>query len=207
MEPKQFEITNMSPINTDINVLVKIIMEEKKKEDDKNIWGNSIYKYLPFLQANNVGKVGEILIHNLCINNQINSTIDGTKTKMSGGGDGTINNKTVEIKTALLGSNKSTFQHELGEHPWNAIYMIFIDIAPDNVYITIFKNFTEEQYKTKKFKCNPYFPTKSITRRKGVGNFKLDTSININDKNIKNGYSIKLGDINIKQYINNKIVL
>jgi hypothetical protein len=55
------------------------------------------------------------------------------------------------------------------------------------MYITIFKNFSEEFYKksglNNKYKCVPYFPTKSITWRKRKGAFKLDTSININEKN------------------------
>ena len=35
-----------------------------------------------------------------------------------------------------------------------------------------------------KNKCSPYFNTKSITWRKQKGAFKLDTTININEKNI-----------------------
>jgi hypothetical protein len=36
----------------------------------------------------------------------------------------------VEIKTAHQGSTSSSFQHELGEVPWNGgEYMIFIDIS------------------------------------------------------------------------------
>ena len=65
--------------------------------------------------------------------------------------------------------------------------MIFFDIAPEKMYITIFPNFTEEFYKKSGVdssnKCSPYFPTKSITWRKQKGAFKLDTSININEKN------------------------
>lgn len=95
--------------------------------------------------------------------------------------------KTCEIKTARLGSTGNSFQHELGEDPWKADYMIFFDIAPEKMYITIFENFTQEFYKKSGIdstnKCIPYFPTKSITWRKQKGAFKLDTSININDKN------------------------
>ena len=58
-------------------------------------------------------------------------------------------------------------------------------------------------------KCNPFFPTKSITRRKGEGNFKLDTSIKINNECVKNGYSIIIKENNINEigkFINKMII-
>ena len=58
-------------------------------------------------------------------------------------------------------------------------------------------------------KCKPYFPTKSITQRKGAFNFKLDTSISINDNNVKNGYTLKIIEdttfTHVKEYINKTI--
>ena len=205
--------TNSTPIITNPSkMLVDIITIQKIKEEKANIWENSIYKDLPPLQANNVGNVGEMLIQKICEELKINSKIDGTKTKQIGGGkegDGKINSKSVEVKTAHLGSSSPSFQHELGETPWNTDYIIFIDISPTDVYITIFKNFSEEEYIKKDFKCVPYFPTKSITRRKGGGNFKLDTSIKINENCVKNGYSIKIKDNNINEIglFINKIII
>jgi len=198
--------------NISSNILVDIINIQKIKEQKVNIWNNSIYKDLPVLQANNIGIVGEMLIQKICEKQKINSKIDGTKTKQIGGskdGDGKIKTKSVEIKTSHMGSSNHSFQHELGEYPWNSDYMIFVDISPKDVYITIFKNFTEEQYKKNSFKCIPYFPTKSIIRRKGIGNFKLDTSQKINELCVSNGYSIKLLDNNINeigQFINKSII-
>jgi len=176
------------------DIFTNIIKEQKEKEIKKDIWANSIYKDLPTLQSNNVGIVGETFIQTICKNQNIESSIDGAKTKKKGGGsdgDGLINKKSVEIKTAHLGSSGGSFQHELGEVPWKANYMLFLDIAPECIYLTIFKNFTEEHYKNQK-KCVPYFPTKSITWRKGKGAFKLDTSIHINNKNVNNKYCIQI---------------
>ena len=71
--------------------------------------------------------------------------------------------------------------------------MIFLDIAPDKMYLTIFKNFTEEFYKSSgcdsSLKCIPYFPTKSICWRKQKGAFKLDTTVAIN---MKSQFTFKL---------------
>lgn len=175
------------------NLFITRIEMERQKEEDQDIWKDSPYKELVTLQSNNVGNVGERLIKDICYLSGIPSNIDGAKTKKIGGGsgDGTIKDKTVEIKIAHQGCKSSSFQHELGEKPWNAEYMIFIDTSPYCLYLTIFKNFSEEQYKNGD-KCEPYFPTKSVTWRKGTGAFKLDTSITINEKNILSGFTYKI---------------
>ncbi len=196
-------LENKQNINNPSNILVDIIDIQILKEKKANIWDKSIYKNISTLESNNVGKVGEMLIQKICEECNISSNIDGTKTKQIGvgKGDGTIKCKTIEIKTARLGTSLTTpsFQHELSEHPWISDYMIFIDISPEIVYITIFKNFSEEQYKKKGFKCNPFFPTKTITWRKKKGNFKFDTTIKINDECVKNGYSIIIKNDNINE--------
>ena len=142
-----------------------MIKIQKNKENKKNIWEDSLYKNLPKLQSNNVGEVGESFIQKICNISNIPSNIDGKKTR-GNGIDGTINNKSVEIKTSTKGITKS-FQHELGENPWKSQYMIFIDIAPSSVYLTIFPNFTENEYKSC-IKCKPYFPTRSFLLEKKI---------------------------------------
>jgi hypothetical protein len=174
-----------STITTTATSIIDAIYEQKKK---RNIWEKSNWSHIADLENDDVGKAGERIIAEFCKRGNIPSEIDGLKTKELGGGvgDGMINGKTVEIKTARLGSNNTSFQHELGECPWVADYMIFLDIAPEKMYLTIFKNFTEEFYKSSgcdsSLKCAPYFPTKSICWRKQKGAFKLDTTITINKK-------------------------
>jgi hypothetical protein len=188
-------------------LFVDIINEQKNKEETKNIWDNSIYKHIVKLKSNNVGICGETFIHNICKLSGIEANIDGTMTKKMCV-DGHIKNKTVEIKTAHQGCSTNSFQHELGEKSWTSNYMIFMDISPTCIYITIFPNFTEEVYKNG-IKCEPYFPSKIITWRKKVGSFKLDTSIGINERNVKEGHAIKITETttlsDIQSFINNKI--
>ena len=177
-----------------------IIDKQFKKKQERDIWENSEWKNVNMLENDDLGRVGEQIIQEINEKAKIESQIDGTKTKQLGGGtgDGKINGKTCEIKTARLGSDEKTFQHELGEEPWKAEYMLFLDIAPTKMYITIFKNFSEDHYKNSGrnscIKCDPYFPTKSITWRKQCGAFKLDTSDQINNKNKNEGYTFVLDD-------------
>jgi len=175
------------------NMLIHIIQQQKEKEDKQDIWENSPYKALVKLQSNNVGIVGEELINNMCKTTGIDAVCNGAKTKQIGGGkgDGKIMNIPVEIKTAHQGSKIPSFQHELGEVPWKGSkYMIFVDISPECIYLTIFKNFDEKTYKGKE--KLPYFPTKTITWRKKKGAFKLDTSVKINERSVENGHAIKI---------------
>jgi len=171
-------------------IFIDTIEEQTKKESTNNIWINSEYKDIVKLQSNNAGIVGEKFIKKICLLSGLNCMIDGTKTKMKGG-DGYINNKLIEIKTSHKGSKTDTFQHEMGESPWISEYIIFVDISPENIYLTIFKNFKEETYKNK-LKCEPYFPNKCITWRKRSGAFKLDTNVQTNERNTILGYCIKI---------------
>lgn len=175
------------------DIFIQMINNQKQKEENTDIWKYSPYKDLTKLQSNNVGNVGETFIQYICDACNIEANIDGSKTKKIGGGvgDGLILGNSVEIKTSHRGCCSPNFQHELGETPWNSKFVLFIDVAPICIYLTIFKNFNEEFYKSKS-KCNPYFPTKSVTWRKGTGAFKLDTTIEINEKNILNGNTFRI---------------
>jgi hypothetical protein len=187
------KIEQSANIESAHNILIRIIQQQKEKEDNKDIWKNSPYKDLVKLQSNNAGIVGEEFINNICKISGIDAECDGSKTKQKGGGegDGKIMGISVEIKTAHQGSSSPSFQHELGEVPWKCgKFMIFVDIAPECIYLTIFKNFTEATYKSRE-KLS-IFPTKTITWRKQKGAFKLDTNVKINEINVKNGRSIKI---------------
>lgn len=179
------------------NIFVNVLENKYNQKQKRNIWENSPWKHIAELENDDVGKVGELTIHQYLQFSGIDCNIDGLKTKELGGGcgDGMIKGHSVEIKTARLGSSSTSFQHELGEKPWIAEYMLFLDIAPNDMYITLFKNFTKEKYiesgTNKDVKCDPVFPTKSICWRKKQGAFKLDTTLAINEKN---DYTFKIED-------------
>jgi hypothetical protein len=192
------------------SLFIGLINTQKKKEEKIDIWKDSKYKDLVKLQSNNAGIVGENFVKMLCDNCGIFANVDGSKTKEIGGGngDGFILDRTVEIKTAHQGSTSSNFQHELGENPWSAEFMIFVDISPICIYLTIFDNYLESSYKAGA-KCIPLFPTKKITQRKKIGAYKLDTSVSINENNVKNNHTLKITEntdmLVIREYIKTKI--
>ena len=195
------EPNHFTTIATDL--ITKTYIQKQKPD----IWGNSEWADISRLENDDVGRVGESIINTWCKEVGIVSDIDGTKTKQVGGGcgDGTIKGETCEIKTARLGSSGTSFQHELGEVPWKAKYMVFLDIAPTKMYVTIFPNFSEDFYKKSgvdNIKCAPYFPTKSITWRHHRGAFKLDTSIKINDANNNTITLGPPGSSNFKSFVN-----
>lgn len=174
-------------------LFIDSIKKVNQKELSKNIWKNSPFKLFKELSIDGKGEVGEIFINEIF--NHLNLKCEIMNKKSLGKCfDALINNKKIEIKTSSLGFTQS-FQHELGEKPWMADYMLFIDIGLDCIYITLFKNFSEYIYKNKK-KLIPIFSNKCITWRKRKGAFKLDTSININELNCKKGYSVKLDSMN-----------
>jgi hypothetical protein len=186
---KLIDEKSMISQNNPQNILIDLIEEQKIKENKNSIWNNSPYEYITKLKVNNIGIIGESFIKKICNECNISSIITGSSIKKYYG-DGYINNKSIEIKTSRLGIYNS-FQHELGEFPWKTDYIIFIDITPIHIYLTIFKNFNKNHY-LNKYKCYPIFPTKKITQRKNCGAYKLDTTIKINEKNINNGFTIKI---------------
>jgi hypothetical protein len=189
---------------------VDSIKKQKEKEAKNDIWKDSPYKDIIKLKNNNSGIVGEQIIHIFCKSNGIEGECNGVKTKKTGGGDGdgVIMNNSLEVKLAHQGSSNKSFQHELGEVPWNADYMAFIDVSPKCIFLTIFKNFGQKTYKDG-LKLESIFPTRSITWRKKKGAFKLDTTIKINETNVEQGRAIKItsetSDDDIASYIKKRI--
>ena len=163
--------------------IIDAIYDQKKK---RNIWENSKWSHIAELENDDVGKAGERIIAEFCNRGNIPSEIDGIKTKELGGGvgDGVINGKTVEIKTALPWLQQQFISTRTGRMSWVADYMIFLDIAPEKMYLTIFKNFTEEFYKEMRLikEVCALLPNKVNLLEKAKGAFKLDTTVAINKK-------------------------
>jgi len=204
-----------SGLNTPNEIMKELIELQILKEKKNTQWNDSEYVSVNQLKANNVGIIGEEFVSSCCKKVSISALIDGSKTKKKGGGegDGNIKEKTTEIKTARIGLSR-TFQHELGEHPWKAEYILLVDITPNKIYLTIIKNFTEEHYQMPSRKATPYF-NKTITRRKEnsqneAGAFKLTLSKQDLEESVSKGHTFKITkETNFKsigEFINKQIL-
>tara|TARA_B100000927_G_scaffold256345_1_gene223607 strand:- start:1098 stop:1706 length:609 start_codon:yes stop_codon:yes gene_type:complete len=169
-----------------IGLATAIINNTYEKQEEKNIWDDCKWGNICKLGIDAIGKTGEAIINAFCKKAGIENKIDGMETKIWGDKwDGTIKEKTVEIKTARQDMNES-FQHEFNTTPWEADYIIFLDISPKKMYITMFKNWSQEHWeksgRDSKIKCGPCFPTRSVTWRDNcTGNFKFTTTVKINE--------------------------
>lgn len=184
---------------------------DKEIYNKKDMWKGSKYEKIKKKSCDHRGKIGEGIISEICKLLSIPSFINGLTNKGKSF-DGFIKNKSVEIKTATMGVNK-TFQHELSIKPWSSDKIIFLDITPNDAYMTIIKSFTEDECKGKKNTKDgkrtkiktKIFPKKQITWRGNKGAFKFDFSIKIINKSIKKGICINLtksSDELIKNFIN-----
>ncbi len=71
---------------------------------------------------------------------------------------------TIEVKTATLGRTNATFQHENIEKDRNYDVLVFVDIAPNDVYLSWFT------------KCDVQW--KSLHRRANSNFYKWDIRLN-----------------------------
>jgi len=166
-----------------LEVMASVILDVQKKRELRYIWGNSDWGHIGDFGTSDIGLSGELFISTLCNLSLIESDICGKKTKKNKvSGDGTIKKRSCEIKTSRISSSKKQqFTHELGLTPWDVDFMVFLDISPNMVFITIFPNFSKAFYKKSasdsSFKCDPVFSTASFSQRKLKGNFLISLRI------------------------------
>jgi hypothetical protein len=166
-----------------LEVMVSIILDVQKKKEQRYIWDNCDWEQIGNLTPSDVGVSGELFISALCNLSLIESDICGKKTKKNKvSGDGTIKKRSCEIKTSRFSCGKSKqFGHDLGPTPWETDFMIFLDISPSMVFISIFPNFSEAFYRKSasdpSFKCEPVFSTTSFSHQKRKGSFSISLGI------------------------------
>lgn len=169
-------------------ILSNIIKSEYNRQVslDKNKWMSSSFEDVNKLKVNNSGKIGEILIYNICTQFNINKKM--FKRNVSKGVyDILIKNKRIEIKTARVGNGKyNTFQHETLSND-GCDYYLFVDIKPNEYYITVLKKFDlNERCKITKSKA---------TLRKNTSNvYKFNLSETMLKRGIQSGNTIKVSD-------------
>ncbi len=124
---------------TDIRTLVTPIIDRIQKEEDKvSQWGNSLYGAIRNFQIDARGKVGVAIIADLLTD--LGRTISHNKSRGDDLKDWNLscNGIKYEIKTATLGKDGSKFQHESIYKTRDYDALIFVDISPSAIYISIY---------------------------------------------------------------------
>lgn len=161
-------------------IIFKIISDITNSMDSpKNSWEVGS-KYLSVKNLNNdeTGEVGELLLADIFSRNGNKVEFDKAITAVGKDWDIVIDNIRIEVKTATIGSFAKTFQHEKFFQNRNYDAVVFLDFAPNELYVTIFRKEDIVWEELTKRKVDGYFTSE----------YKFDMSI----KMVKEGKTKKI---------------
>jgi hypothetical protein len=198
--------------NQMLEVLSSISKDVETLQETNNSWINSRFEAINRLKNDYSGKVGERFIAKLCEIYNIPFLYKEDQVKQQDGTyDINIKNKLIEIKIARQGNAKQgkTKQRKLGSWQHDSLrnygcdYFMFIDVTPNNFYISIFPMF---DFKKKHiiFGCKPHL------RKDTSGQYKFDFGSNTIKNGIKHGLTLEVNnattDEQIYNFVNNNII-
>lgn len=157
--------------------LMTQIIKPKLAHEKQSVWKtDSTYIDLKNLSIDTRGQVGEELLARSLQSRGYNVEWDNKTDADSKHWDIRVSSQyTFEVKTATLGRTGKTFQHENIVRVTTYDALVFLDIAPDDIYLTIAKK-SDLPFIT----ANDLF-TKTVRkmhRRKDGTIYKFDLSIN-----------------------------
>ena len=140
-------------------------------EKYKTPWDKSPWKYFCKLPKEDKLEIIKLFMQRICSL----SNIEITKHKSIF----YIHEKSFKIYISISPNQYGVYKKEnyylLGKYPWKTDYLMFINISPKKIYITILKNFTEKYYRitssTPNFVHNHDFPIHSIEWNNSTNNF------------------------------------
>ena len=122
---------------TDIRTLITPIIDRTQEEEDKvSLWINSLYRSIRIFQIDARGKLGVTLIEDLL--KDLGRTVVRNETDNLKDWNLSCDGIKYAIKTATLGKDGSSFQHETIYKTRDYDALIFVDIAPNAIYISIY---------------------------------------------------------------------
>ncbi|MGR3913831.1 MAG: hypothetical protein OD918_04795 [Gammaproteobacteria bacterium] len=121
-------------IHEELQDVINGVLAER---EDKHGWDRGLFANILLVSADQRGEIGERLIERLLKKAGVPGVtragkVDRTKKHW----DIRTDDMDIEVKTATLGRNINTFQHESIEKDRDYTAMIFVDIAPGEIYIT-----------------------------------------------------------------------
>lgn len=118
--------------------LTEMILQKVKKDEENTVWETGKFKSVKRLSNDALGELGEDFIAKILkeLGGSVDISAFTDRTKKHW--DILLNAEVaIEVKTATVGSNGKTFQHEAIEKDRNFNLLVLLDIAPDSVYITV----------------------------------------------------------------------
>ncbi len=109
------------------------------KEPQKFNWNNSMFEDTQYLSIDKRGRLSEIITANILRNMGCNISYHNNSTDPERGYDLISNNIKIEVKLATITVGSGMFQHENLSPQRNFDAVIFIDIAPNSLYLTSVK--------------------------------------------------------------------
>ena len=131
-------------------------------EKYKTSWDKSPWKYFRKLPKEDKLEIIKLFMERICCL----SNIEITKHKSIF----YIHEKSFKMYISMSPNQYGVYKKQnyylLGKTPWKTDYLMFINISPKKIYMTILKNFTENYYRitssTPNFVHNHDFPVRSI---------------------------------------------
>lgn len=117
-------------------ILIRVI--EKSVKERVNPWIHSSHELITELEIDQRGEAGENFMAACLRQNGHKVEIDRTTDPQEKSWDIRVDdNIMIEIKTATQGKKTKTFQHEriMVERAWHALALL--DIAPEDIYLTL----------------------------------------------------------------------
>lgn len=119
------------------NIILKKITEIKKRKPPQMFnWNNSLYEDVQFLTIDERGQLGEEITIEILKKFGCKIKHDASVTEAVKGWDFISNGLKIEIKLATITIGTGLFQHE-NLHPRRDFDgVLFIDVAPNEIYLT-----------------------------------------------------------------------
>ena len=121
-----------------INDLLKQMIETALSErKDKHGWSSGLFSRIHLLTPDQRGELGEKLLEQALHSAGVKDvTREGALDRTKKHWDIRTADMDIEVKTATLGRNVNTFQHENIEKDRQYDAVAFVDIAPNEIYLT-----------------------------------------------------------------------
>lgn len=144
------------------DIIIRKVKEiNKRKPPQRFDWNDSLFEDLHFLSIDERGQLGEEIAVDILKSFNCEVEYEPSVTRKNKGWDLISDNLKIEVKLATVTVGTGYFQHESMESKRDFDAILFIDITPDEVYLTAvlkkdinWKEMHKRKYGKDVFKCD-----------------------------------------------------